>query len=149
MVWVPSRGQRAGVRARFAELTRESQGGAVPSSEAVAGAVLESLSASSTTCQGSASCASDHKGVQKATSTLPKGRALQPTKAIKKQQTSSNPGARLTIHHIPPKNPKPYILKRVKEHHHRAYHTIFGSSGSLEECIRILQTHWWPDNPAD
>jgi len=51
-----------------------------------------------------------------------------------------------TIHHIPPRHPKTYVLKRVRESHHRAYHLIFGSSGSLEECIAILRAHWWPDN---
>jgi hypothetical protein len=50
-----------------------------------------------------------------------------------------------TIHHIPPRHPKPYLLKRVRESHHRAYHLIFGSAGSLEECITILRAHWWPN----
>ena len=48
------------------------------------------------------------------------------------------------IHHIPPRHPKKYVLKRVKVRHHRAYHMLFGASGSLEECIEILRRDWWP-----
>jgi hypothetical protein len=28
---------------------------------------------------------------------------------------------------------------------HEAYHTIFGPSPNLEECIAILKRDWWPD----
>jgi hypothetical protein len=146
MVWVPTKGRRAGVRARFVELMRDFQGVSVGCFEATESgdAAPKPPKASSTSRPGTASTACRHDAVQKAATAPPKDCSLHPMKAKKKKPRSSKPGERWTIHHIPPRNPTPYILKRVKEHHHQAYHTIFGSAGSLEECIKILKTHWWP-----
>jgi hypothetical protein len=80
---------------------------------------------------------------------LMKDHGLARSESLEEQPSLTTAVDPWTIHHIPPRHPKPYILKRVRESHHRAYHLIFGSSGSLQECMAILRAHWWPDSPPD
>lgn len=47
-------------------------------------------------------------------------------------------------HHVPPKHPSSDLFTmRVSNVDHRAYHTLFGNSGSFEQCVHILWKYWW------
>jgi hypothetical protein len=145
MVWVPTKGQRATVRARFADLMKESDLVSMPpfrvkmQSGQMATSTAESTAIESDALNASQPLPSHANvgaatNVEKTTTRRTKNRSLRQTDVWDR-------------HHIPPKHPCKYIIKRVKRSHHEAFNLLFGSSGSFEECVAILKEHWWPDLP--
>jgi hypothetical protein len=145
MVWVPTRGQRAKIRARFSALTENSQLSPHSSSaqiseptnggarEAVATPIgISTLQASPILVNQAASVGRNGKN-----GTAPTPQKQGPGRCKEEGEWD--------IHHIPPRHPTRYILKRVKKKHHQYYHALFGAAASLEECIEILRRHWWPE----
>jgi hypothetical protein len=138
MVWIPPKGQRATIRARFADLTNNSQQG--PRVRSVSNKQRKTItmpSESAVVANGTLPNPTPAKNEQVAEVDIQ--RAANP-----KQAETYSPGEEWDRHHIPPRHPQPYVIKRVKRRHHEAYNLLFGSSGSLEECIQILRAHWWP-----
>ena len=57
----------------------------------------------------------------------------------------------LSRHHIPPQHPDrvQYVIKRINNKHHRAYHTLFGASPTFEDSVDILGRYWWPQQATE
>jgi hypothetical protein len=145
MVWVPTRGQRAKIRARFSDLAEKPQLPTHPTSaqksESTNGGAAEAVATPMgiSTLQANPilvnQTASVGRNGKKGTAPIPQKKGPDPCKEE----------GGWDIHHIPPRHPTRYILKRVKKKHHQYYHALFGAAASLEECIEILRRHWWPE----
>ncbi len=145
MVWVPTKSQRATVRARFADLMNESELVSMPTFRVkMQNGQMATSTAGSTAIESDTLNASQpmpaHVNVGSAT-------IVAKTTTRRTKNRSSRQKDVWDRHHIPPKHPGKYIIKRVKRSHHEAFNLLFGSSGSFEECVAILKEHWWPDLP--
>jgi hypothetical protein len=145
MVWVPTRGQRAKIRARFSDLAEKPQLSTRPTSaqksESANGGAEEAV----TTPMGISTPQASPMPVNDLASVARKGKKGMTPALPKNGSGSCKEEAEWDIHHIPPRHPTRYILKRVRKKHHQYYHALFGAAASLEECIEILRRHWWPE----
>lgn len=146
MVWVPTKGQRARVRARFADLTKESEHVSTASSFNKTQNAQTTAHPADRATIGASTFGTLHNTVSVEVSAESAGGDLRIN--IPGAKTRSSPEEDVyDRHHIPPRHPRKYIIKRVKRSHHEAFNLLFGSSGSLEECVAILKEHWWPNSP--
>jgi hypothetical protein len=148
MTWVPTRGQRERIRSRFAELTRAFQPMPIPPATAPGRQTLAKHRATNSAPVSRVNLPnpSNPEPVTNSEFVRQKGKNDNDLDPQDAKIRSGKDQLEWNIHHVPPKHPRRYILKRVRKKHHDAYHLLFGSSPSFEACVRILKEHWWSDS---
>lgn len=59
------------------------------------------------------------------------------------KRLSCDPRMETTRHHVPPQTHGAKFILEKPRYLHEAYHTLFNSAESYEECCRILLQEWW------
>ena len=124
--WFPTRRNRGKVRARFADLT-------------------DNLALIAATCAPRVPDASANTQSRRSVPVAQEGRKTTVSStANRPDDLRKTDPSHWNRHHIPPRHPQPFLLKRVLKKHHEAYHLLFGTAQSFEACVEILRQHWWP-----